>query len=192
MPIYEFHCPKCEHRFDEIMSVDEYMRTGHKLPCPECFHLWAQRAWTPCALKTATRWASRQGTLLDQFGDTPDGRKDLEFRVKAAKRMGYKPGMHDVYDPTVATSPGNPNGFIPQDDPQGHMRRVMAANRVGCEDGLVKAKTPDGDPGAPKPLAEDVTTELVQREIKKNPDLAHADQSALRQKVINTHSYSEE
>ena len=87
MPIYEFACqsPQCNHHFEKIISVDEYMRTEDSTPCPKCCHLPAKRVWTPCVLRTTTRWASRQGTLLDQFGDTPSGRKQLGIRVRKAR-----------------------------------------------------------------------------------------------------------
>ncbi|MTI85114.1 MAG: zinc ribbon domain-containing protein [Firmicutes bacterium] len=33
MPIYEFRCQKCEHRFEKLCSMGE---DGKNLNCPEC------------------------------------------------------------------------------------------------------------------------------------------------------------
>ena len=33
MPIYEFHCNKCNHEFDSLLKVNEDYK---KLACPQC------------------------------------------------------------------------------------------------------------------------------------------------------------
>jgi len=33
MPIYEYQCPKCEHSFDELLSLEEYSPLR---VCPKC------------------------------------------------------------------------------------------------------------------------------------------------------------
>ena len=33
MPIYEFECSKCQHRFDELVSVSVDL---HDIVCPQC------------------------------------------------------------------------------------------------------------------------------------------------------------
>ena len=33
MPIYEYQCPKCEHTFDELLSLEEYSPLR---VCPKC------------------------------------------------------------------------------------------------------------------------------------------------------------
>jgi len=142
-------------------------------------------------LRTTTEWLSRHGTLLNQFGDTPDGRRNLNSRIAAAKRAGYTPNMNDVYDPTIAASPGDPDGFIPSSDADGHVRRVIAERGVGCQEGLVTAATPapSEEPKKTK-LDEKIVNKLTRRRIRANPDLAAKDQQALREEVIDTHSYS--
>jgi putative FmdB family regulatory protein len=37
MPIYEFECGECNHRFQEIMSVNDWEKKQKKgFTCPEC------------------------------------------------------------------------------------------------------------------------------------------------------------
>jgi putative FmdB family regulatory protein len=35
MPLYEYHCEKCQHAFDEILPVDQRSKPTTE-PCPEC------------------------------------------------------------------------------------------------------------------------------------------------------------
>ncbi len=34
MPLYEFHCPKCDKDFTLVLTVSEYEKTKPK--CPDC------------------------------------------------------------------------------------------------------------------------------------------------------------
>lgn len=40
MPIYEFRCKECGHRFDKLCRMDE---SGEGIPCPSCGHVGATK-----------------------------------------------------------------------------------------------------------------------------------------------------
>lgn len=45
MPIYRFHCPKCDKHFERIMKVVE-LETDGPPPCYECKEVNTTRAFT--------------------------------------------------------------------------------------------------------------------------------------------------
>lgn len=181
MPTYQYKCPHCAARFEFLRTVAQQEAVNGNQPCPECRHK-AHRVYSGIGLRTNTRYLAGQGrTLLDQFGDTPEGRAQLQKRIETAKkRYGFTPSRHDVYDPTLATAVGHPSGFISHDDPSGHIKRVAANSRVVA------------DPGPPVQIAPDIVDQLVRHETKKNPELAHQDQKKLRDQLIDKHSHAKE
>ncbi|MFO7173437.1 MAG: zinc ribbon domain-containing protein [Bacillota bacterium] len=40
MPIYEFRCNACDHKFEELCSFDD---DGSQQKCPQCGHVGARR-----------------------------------------------------------------------------------------------------------------------------------------------------
>ncbi len=187
MPLYQFHCPTCKHEFEELLTISRFEE--HSMACPLCEGYADHVMGVPTPVGTATRWLSQHGTLLDQFGDTPTGRQNLAARVAVAKRHGYHPSANDVYDPTVATAPGHPSGFLSHTDPAGHVRRVQAEQGVGAEGGLAKAPTPSPIASPPLvPLAADIADNLTDRAIKADPGLAHK-RAQVREAVIDKHRY---
>lgn len=142
----------------------------------------------PIPVRTSTRYLSRFGTLAEQFGDTPRGRRDLAIRVAAAKQAGHTPSYCDVYDPTVAASPGDPDGFVPADDPKGHLQRVIAKRGVGCREGLCPTPAPPAKEPPQVPLAESIVQDEMSRQIQRDPGLADK-KPELREQIIDRHSF---
>jgi hypothetical protein len=141
-------------------------------------------------LGTTTQWLRGHGMLGDQFPSTVEGQKQLHERVAIAQKHGYHPSANDVYDPTVAQFPGDPRGFISSSDPVGHVRRVCEETGTGCDSDLVKVPAPPADPGPNKRLADDIVQREVSKRVAKDPGLAHGDQTALREAVIEKHGFT--
>ena len=103
------------------------------------------------------------GTLDKQFGGDTES---LERVVKAAKRQGYNPGVHDVYVPTIAKCEGDPRAFI-----HGGRGQVSSLLKSRGEEGrgIVKTKSrPRKDPLKNVKLAAPVVAELARPEAMKN------------------------
>lgn len=189
MPAHDYQCDSCRHTFEEIAPIKEHERIP-KRPCPVCGKKAVRRLFLHApAIKTAATWLSRHGTLLDHFGDSPEGRSALEYRVEVARRNGYNPSPNDVYDETVALYPGDPEGFIPHDDPAGHIRRVCERRGVSCDSDLAKVKAREVAPPSPAPLADDLVTDLAAEKIKENPDLAARPKTEIAEMIRDKHSY---
>lgn len=54
MPLYEYLCPECDERFDELMKMDD----RHTAPCPQCGTTAAQQV-------TSARIDYRMGVSKD-------------------------------------------------------------------------------------------------------------------------------
>jgi putative FmdB family regulatory protein len=188
MPSYEMTCDACRHQWEDILPVAEYLRVV-KGKCPECGKRALRQVMHPAVLKTATNWLRGRGMLADQFGKGKECEAQLHYRINEARKAGYNPSPNDSYDPTLAGYPGDPDGFIPHDDPAGHIRRVCAKRGVGCDTDIVKVSAPMRDPGPPAPLAEDLVRDLAIEKIKKNPDLKRKTKNELREMVRAEHSY---
>jgi putative FmdB family regulatory protein len=48
MPIYEYRCTTCDHRFEELLSTS----TSPAPPCPECGATAVERLWS----RITTEW----------------------------------------------------------------------------------------------------------------------------------------
>ena len=138
---------------------------------------------------TVTQYNRGKKMLGDQFPDTKEGQRQLRERIAIAKANGHNPSRYDDYNGTVAQFPGDPRGFIPHDDPIGHMKRVCEEVGVSMDNSLLKHTAPKSDPTPSIPLAADLIQEEVDKRIKVNPGLADKDQSALREEVVETHGY---
>lgn len=53
MPIYDYHCEKCEHDFTRIERMSEHEKA--KPRCPQCRSTRVVRVFSPVALKTAKK-----------------------------------------------------------------------------------------------------------------------------------------
>ena len=140
----------------------ERIATGTNIPMP--------------GIQTDATFLAGQGTLLDQFGDDPVGRGDLEYRIKRARKNGLTPNMHDVYDPTLASAPGAPDGFIPHDNARAQAKRVMRKRMYS-------------KPKKSVAMAESAVQRMMRQSIQKNPDLARRPPAELRAEIIERHAY---
>jgi len=185
MPMYEFQCRQCEHRFERLLSVAVFTKRKHSQHCPLCGARCNSMMTVPVPVRTSTRYLSRFGTLADQFGQDTAG---LARRVAIARKAGGRPSYNDVYDPTLATYPGDPDGFIPSTDAKGHVKRVLAKRGVGCKGGICPTPTGPGREPPQIPLAEDIIQDEMARQIKRDPGLA-ANKQKLREEILDRHSY---
>lgn len=171
------------------MGVAEFTRTKTRQRCPVCNARCEHVMHAPMPIGTNTRYLSRFGTLLDQFGDRPRTRRQMRERIAAARRAGHTPSRHDVYDPTLALRPGDPDAFIPADDPKGHVRRVMEKRGLKMADGqCVPVENVPSKELEKAPLAADIVDKLVAERLQREPELA-SKKDRLRQEVIEKHSY---
>lgn len=189
MPTYEFICDNCKENWEDILSVAEYYRTVNG-KCPACGQFKIRQQMHPALLKTSTTWMKGRKMLGDQFKDTPEGKDQLAFRIAQARAAGYNPSPNDYYDPTVAAYPGDPDGFIPHDDPAGHVARVCAKRGVGCNTDLVKVAAPLSGRTKPAPLAGDIVESLASKKIAVDPALGEKTKSEVAEMIRGEHSYA--
>ncbi len=104
-------------------------------------------------LHTDDEFMANRGTLRDQLGD------QTELVVKAAKKNGYKPSMHDVYLPSAARFAGDPEAFVKHDSAKGTLKRTFEKRGWACE-GSVKVKGRQAEP-VDKGLGDDLVKEEV-------------------------------
>ena len=140
---------------------------------------------------TVTQYNRGQKMLGDQFPDTDEGRIQLNDRIARARMQGYNPSPWDTYDPTLAQSMGGKEGFIPQDDPVGHVKSVCQEFGLSTDTDLVKVTAPQSDPTPSIPLAEDLIQEEISKRITVDPGLADKNQTELRESVIDKHGYTD-
>ena len=189
MPTYEFICDNCNTNWEDILTLAEYQRTVRG-KCPACQKRAIRQRMYPQVLKTSTEWLKGRKMLGDQFPDNPSGRQQLAYRIAQAQAAGYKPSASDYYDPTVAAYPGDPDGFIPQADPAGHVTRVCAKRGVGCDSSLVKVASPMSGRSKPAPLADDIVRDLASEKIRANPDLGQKSKAEVAEMIRGEHSYA--
>jgi putative FmdB family regulatory protein len=53
MPLYEYVCKKCHHKFGEVLTVKEH--DTKRLHCPKCNSLELQKVIEPFFAKTASK-----------------------------------------------------------------------------------------------------------------------------------------
>jgi hypothetical protein len=122
------------------------------------------------------------GSLNKQLG------KDCDRIVTAAKKHGYNPCSHDVYNPTFATFEGDPAAFSSQG--QGLARYTKLAESRGLA--ISGDKTQEARIFAPKPkvkkLSQEIITRKLSRMAKENPDILRADRREVIQGIVDKHA----
>lgn len=146
-----------------------------------------------CALRQAPRvmtddvYLAGHGSLEKQIPNP----KQLELVVRTAMRNGYKPKHTDVYEPSMARYPGDPQAFVNHGQGLGHVKKVCEQRGVEDQSGTVrtKARQPEKDPWEnPKHrLAPDIVARKVRQRINENPDLARVDKRDLAADVVAKH-----
>jgi hypothetical protein len=88
------------------------------------------------ASKTDVELFRGRGTLADQFKGQED---TLSEMVTKATQNGRTPQYTDLYEPSIANYPGDPEAFIPASGGRGHIKAVCEKNGWDC-DGMVKVR----------------------------------------------------
>ena len=90
MPIYEFECRSCGHRFEELVGSHVGVETGDVL-CPECGSAEPERllsdSYTPIHRRLTPNQRRR---LEDKRGTNRDGAKERFRRQRAAERRAAR------------------------------------------------------------------------------------------------------
>jgi hypothetical protein len=143
---------------------------------------------SPPRANTDREFLAGIGTLDKQFEKDPEG---LQAVVEGAKRSGYTPNMHSLYNPSLARYEGDPAAFVPHDNPVGHIKKVCRERGLGCR-GAVNIDAPqpvrDHVRNPKKLLADDIVDEEIRRRVKQEPGLAAKGKRALREAVIDKHA----
>ena len=157
---------------------------------------------SPPPLRTATAFASRHGTIADQFKDNPRMAKRLASKYR--RRFGHDLPYTHVYCPTLAR-PGtslDPEAVVPSLEIGANVRRVAKARGTGAQDAdgnwLVKPREPASDPreeekrkrGPGKRLAKDLVEDRFRQRVQRDPQIAKLpphEQQAVRQEIIDLH-----
>ena len=181
MPTYSYQCDACASVTEIVCSIREYRP---KMPCEACGSP-ARRLFRPCVVQTDSTFVAGAGTLLDQCGGNE---RDLRTLVNAARAQGYNPSPNDYYQPSLATSTGDPLAFVPQSGGRAHIKKVCRERMQDCH-GAVEYKAPERPPRPKKPLAEKIVDRLVNREITRNPSLKSRPVGELREKIIERHAH---
>ena len=109
------------------------------------------------------------GSLKTQLG------RDYDRVTKAARKRGYVPGSHDVYNPSFARFEGDPQAFASQAEGLGKYRKLAEKNGLGCDGDISVKATKESQPRRKgKRLAPDLIGQQVMRRVNENPDLLHA------------------
>lgn len=154
----------------------------------DCDHKWA--AMTACQkapkANTDREFFEGVGTLEKQFGDDPEYLKRI---IAGAKREGYTPSIHDMYNPNMAQHEGDKRAFIPPTGGRGYVQAFCEERGLPCRGSTnVKGREPENDPLEKKiPLAADIVEGIRKSKIKENPDLARTNQNELRQQIVADH-----
>ena len=179
MPSYNYKCDQCG-------AVECHQHApAERLSLKCCGHLMAWQFPAP-ALRTNTTFLANRGTLDKQFGTDTAGMKKT---LAAAKRRGHTPNMNDVYMPTLCAPgrPGDPEAFIPADDPVGYVKRLCKKRNWACDDDQIKAKRSQRPPPPRVPMAEKIVRARVNEAVARDPSLA-TKRARLREEIIEKHS----
>ena len=186
MPMYTYFCAACHHVGDELHPSGETLTE-----CPKCETESYERQF-PRGIKAKTdrEYFRGRGSLADQFGGNE---KTLLKRISAARKHGYNPSPNDVYEPSMARFPGDPQAFIGATGGRGQIKKYCERNNITTEGGDSSVRHIGSERPAPAPvkLAGEVVEEIRQERILANPDLAHTDQMKMREEIIHTHGNPE-
>lgn len=151
----------------KTLTRDQFMKSGKRGGIKEILE---SKSFP--GLQTDDEFMGNRGTLRDQLKD------QTEDVVKAARRQGYEPSRNDVYLPSLARRPGDPEAFVRHDSARGTIKRRLEARGWGCE-GSVKVRAREDEPEK-KALGDDIVQESVA--ILRNND-KHARKAPIRDLV---------
>jgi putative FmdB family regulatory protein len=92
VPIYEFECRECGHRFEELVGSHVGLETAD-VRCPECGTAEAERQLSNSYAPIRHRMTPNQRRRLeDKRGTNRDGAKERFRRQRAAERAERRRG----------------------------------------------------------------------------------------------------
>lgn len=156
------------------MSADEFAKAGRRDGIREIL----ESGEFP-GLQTDDEFMAGRGTLRDQLKDQTD-----EI-VSAARRQGYEPSRNDVYLPSLAERPGDPQAFVRHDSARGEIRRRCERRGWAC-DGSVKVRGREAEPKK-KALGDDIVSDAVRQLKMQDRKARKAPKKDLIQEVIRKH-----
>jgi len=183
MPAYDFLCETCR------VIVEDYVpRTTKSVPCPQCGGKTKRQFPAPALVGTNTAFLKGSKKIGDQFGHDFVGKAHLQQRLALLKRKGFTPSANDVYLPQLAMSPDDPAGYVPHDDPVGHIKRVMAQRGQADLSGNMGDFTPlyNEKPRAHR-LHPKIVREIAEQRIRNNPSEAKRDRRELHEEISQRH-----
>lgn len=169
----------------EVQAMYEHCRNGGET------HNFAKICAfrSPPGVSTDTTYMAGAGTLLQQCGNDP---KEVGRLIKAAKKHGHTPNMHDLYNPTLARSFGHPEGFVPASGPKAHVRKVCEKRGKDCE-GLVNYTAPErAEPLPPSPgLSNKLIREEAMKAVAEDPGIPDRKNGLenLRSEIVEKHGF---
>jgi hypothetical protein len=139
-------------------------------------------------LKTEATYFAGHKTMGHLLSD-----KEIAIYRKLSKdKFNFIPGPGYIYNSNIASTPGDPDGWMPPTDARTHVRKVAEKRGVALirEDGaeIVKARAPDVDPYESAPaMAPDLVRANVRRMVKKDPSLRKKRPQELREMAMAKH-----
>lgn len=139
--------------------------------------------------KTGCTLTSGCGTLAQQFEKGAEGQ--LKGLIKHARANGYEPKTHDVYMDSLARFCGDPQAFVPQSDPMGHIKRVCSEWDVDCfeKDGTPIHRRQRFDPVEEVDIAPDIVESLIVQEEIAQPEVKRIPREKRRAAVKERHTW---
>jgi len=159
MPSYNYYCPNCEKIVPAIHPYGERLAQ-----CPECQQAGVQFIFPAPTIHTASTWAAGRGSLADQLPPI-----QLRTTLMGAARHGFKPGRNMVYDPGLALKQGDPEAFIPADEGESYVKKLLRKRGMGCEELGIEARPPL--PKKRVKLAPDLVEEHYRNYTRRDPAL---------------------
>jgi len=112
----------------------------------------------------------------------------LEEVLAGAKKHGFRPNPNDMYMPTLARFPGDPEAFVSHAGGRYYVKKLLEKRGAGGE-GVVKVKSrePSEAPKRKHRLAPDIVNRTVALMRQEKPELREVPIAKLKAQVIETH-----
>lgn len=109
MPVYEYQCQSCEHRFELMQSVSA---RPEDTSCPSCNEQKSKRLMSAFAslIKGDHKTGFNEMKAYDMYNDRMDRFKKLPPLMGGARAMPGEPAMTQMPDPGSGGSEGSGEG----------------------------------------------------------------------------------
>jgi len=153
MPIYEYKCPQCQRRQDELHPSGQVL----SLTCENCQTAMVRQFPTP-ALRTSSTFLA--GRNYDEFHGNKRARAHYEAM---ARQAGVNPTGKQYFG-NLAMFPGDPRAWVGHPD---DVRKYCLETGRSC-DGAITVKGADPLPHEEGPYR--VADDLVEKEVTRRLD----------------------